>query len=58
MAAAAEEVCRIVHSVTALANDGALVAKVDGRVVSLFRAAPRVFATGTLVEVVLATDVR
>lgn len=55
---AAEEVCRVVHSATALANDGAFVAEVEGRVVSLFLAAPRVFATGALVEVVLATDVR
>ena len=55
---AAEEVCRVVHSVTTLANDGAFVAEVDGRVVSLFLTASRVLATGALVEVVLATDVR
>ena len=58
VATAAEEVCRIVRCATALANDGAFVAEVDRRVVSFFLAAPRVFATGALVEVVLATDVR
>lgn len=58
MATTAEEVCRVVHSATALANDGAFVAEVDGRVVGLFLTAPRVLATRALVEVVLATDVR
>ena len=58
MATAAEEVCRVVHSAAALANDGAFVTEVNGRVVSLFLTAPRVLATGALVEVVLATDVR
>ena len=58
MATAAKEVCRVVHSTTTLANDGAFVAKVDRRVVSLFLTAPGVLATGALVEVVLAADVR
>lgn len=58
MATAADKVCRIIHSVTALLNDGALVAKINGRVVSLFLTAPRVSTTGPLVEVVLTADVR
>ena len=58
MATAAEKVCRIVYSATALANDGAFVAEIDGGVVRLFLAAPRVFASGALVEVVLATDIQ
>jgi len=58
VAAAAEEMCRIVHSATALTNDAAFVAEVDRRVVRLFLAAPCVFAPGALVEVVLATDIQ
>jgi len=58
VATTAEEVCRIIYSVTALLNDGALVAKINRRVVSLFLTAPRVSTTGPLVEVVLAADVR
>ena len=56
--AATKEVCWIISSLTALGNDGTLVAKVHGRVVSLLFAASRVFATGAMVEVVLAADVR
>ena len=58
VATTAEEVCWVVHSATTLANDGAFVEEVDGGVVSLFLTASRVLATGALVEVVLATDVR
>lgn len=58
VATTAEEVCRVVHSAAALANDGAFVTEVDRRVVSLFLTAPRMLATRALVEVVLATDVR